>query len=261
MLRNLYDLDSIKCDNYRPLNEEAVEKLCASIKEVGLKEPIHLFEVAATKELYVISGHHRLEALKKVKRDKSHAHKIFQALVTTGSESELYSLKTVEGSVISNMLRTDLGIIDRAQAYLRLKNKGKSAKDIGKMVQKDKRTIEMTLNVALIPEVSKEFVRQNPKLKDSTVYKLAVKYKKEPDFDIQKALEEAAQKRTKRAGASKEAKKGEIRVKPKEFKETLLAETNLSESDIDKVIFLLGSICSQKEDGFPIKEKDTALES
>jgi ParB family chromosome partitioning protein len=158
VLRNLYDLDSIKSDNYRPLDPHAVEALAASIKEVGLQEPIQLFEVNETKELFVISGHHRLEALKKVKRDPTHAHKIFQALITTGTTDDLKSQKTAISSVVSNILRTDLTIIDRAEAYQRLKDRGASAKEIGRMVQKDKRTIEMTLNVAQIPDESKEFV-------------------------------------------------------------------------------------------------------
>ena len=82
MLKNLYDLDAIKTDNYRDLNPKIVDDLTQSIMEVGLQEPIQLYHIEETGELYVISGHHRLAAMKRVKKHPMHQGMVFQAHVT-----------------------------------------------------------------------------------------------------------------------------------------------------------------------------------
>lgn len=242
MLRNLYDLDQIKEDNYRPLDQAAVDALAASIKEVGLQEPIRLFEVVDTKELHVISGHHRLAALKKIKKDPRYAHKIFQAFILQGSQEDLKSQKTAIHSLISNVLRNDLALIDRAEAYHRLRERGASAQEIGRMVHKDKRTIEMTLNVALLPQEAKDFVRNAPRLRDSTVYRLAVKLKKDPNFDIMGQLKEAAAPRHQRQGASVQTNGFNFRANRPVIQERLEKTAHFSGSDIERILQVLESI-------------------
>ena len=202
MLKNLYDLNKIKSDNYRDIDVDAVESLANSIKTVGLQEPIRLFEIEETGEQYVISGHHRLEALKRVKRDPDFSHQIFQAFVMSGDKDTYNSQKVAISSVLSNMLRTNLAIVDRAEAFAKLKRTGMSAAEIAKVVGKDKRTIEMTLNVALLPKEIKTYIKENPKLKDSLVYRESVKLKKDPNHDVLSALRDSQDMKGKRAGAS-----------------------------------------------------------
>lgn len=235
MIRNIFDLDIIQSDNYRPLDEPTVAALTESIRQVGLQEPIKLFEILDTKALYVISGHHRLEALRRIKRDPRYKHKVFQAIVMTGTKEEYESKKTAIASVMANMLRKDLDIIDRAMAYHKLKETGLSAKEIGLMVHKDRRTIEMTLNVALLPEEARDFVKQHNEIKDSSVYQIAVKAKKDPAFKPLAALHEQVMK--KRQGASAAARLP--RFAPEIARDLLVAEAGLSDETVTQIMDIL----------------------
>lgn len=229
MIRNLYDLNHIRHDNYRPIDEEAVENLTRSIKEVGLQEPISLFEVQETRVMYVISGHHRLEAMKNVMRDPDH-DQVFKAWVTRGTEEEYQSQKTAVQSVMANMLRTDLGLLDRAAAYRRLRDSGLSASAIAGMVNRDKRTIEMTLNVSLLPEDVKAWIRSHKKIKDSVVYRLAAQKKRQPDLDVMYELIKSQRPQHKKIKR--------LSVQPERLSRALAAE-GLNQGQIDRVLAAL----------------------
>lgn len=234
MLKNIYDLEKIEGANYREISEEAVAALVTSIKEVGLQEPIQLFEVAESGKLYVVSGHHRLEAMKRVSRDPQYSHRVFQAYVTTGTAEELASQKVAIRAVVANVLRKDLSLVERAQAYHKLRETGISAASISRMVHKDKRTIEMTLNVALLPPQALAFIQEQERLKDSVVYKLAVKYKKDPQFDILAALKESLAQRRKGAVA-----KDVVRFNRSAAHDRLVAEGGFSNEVAARIIAIL----------------------
>ena len=235
MIRNLDDLKAIKHDNHRRISKSAVDSLVKSIKEVGLQEPIRLFEIAATGELYVVSGHHRLEAMKRVQDDPAFAGRVFSAWVVKGTQEEYESQKTVINAVLSNMLRTDLDLLDRAGAYSKLRATGLSAAAIAAMVNKDKRTIEMTLNVALLPEDVQDWIRKHPKIKDSVVYKLAARYKREPDLNLIRLLRESLAPR----GRLVQGATAMVRVNKTEFREKLTQQDFLTQSQIDQILSIL----------------------
>ncbi|MBQ49856.1 MAG: hypothetical protein CMP10_20915 [Zetaproteobacteria bacterium] len=235
MLKNLYDLSKIKEDNYRQIDDQMVEDLAASIAEVGLQEPIKLFEIKETKELYVISGHHRLRAMKKLAEQPEYKNPSFQAFIIQGTTKEYQSRPTFINAVMSNSMRKDLELLDRAHAWQKLRTMGMKASEIARMVNKDKRTVEMTLNVDLLPEKTKQYIRKESRLKDSQIYKVAARYKRESWIDpiemLQKFLNE------KRQGAV--AKSSTIRINPPAFKCRLQSESDLSESQVDQVMRLL----------------------
>lgn len=52
----------IKSNRYQKLNNEVVQQLAASIKEIGLKNPL-----IVTENKILVSGLHRLSALKKIR--------------------------------------------------------------------------------------------------------------------------------------------------------------------------------------------------
>ena len=112
MLKNLYDLKSIKTDNYRKLDEKTVLELVESIKTVGLQEPIQLFIINETREYIVVSGHHRLEAIKRIKDEPKYSEKVFQAEVTRGSLTDYLSEETAIKSVMANSMRKDMVLVE-----------------------------------------------------------------------------------------------------------------------------------------------------
>ena len=189
MLKNLYDLEIIKADNYRNLDEATVEKIKSSILAVGLQEPIQLFQVNETGELMVVSGHHRLEAMKRIKAEAAHSSMVFQGEVVRGTLMEYRSQNVAVKSVMANSMRKDMAIVDRAKAYDKLLEAGLDIDTISLMVDKEASTIKKTLLVAKLPIDVLDFIESQPKLRDSIVYKYAAKYDKDRSLDVRSELE------------------------------------------------------------------------
>lgn len=236
MLTNLFEVDHIRSDNYREIDRDTVNGLVESIKKVGLQEPLKLFEIEGSGEVYVVSGHHRLEAIRKIKRIPEFAHQIFQALIIKGTKEEYLGQKTAIASVVANMLRKNLEIVDRAEAFTKLKKSGLSASEIGSIVNKDKRTVEMTLNVGLLDAAVKEFIKETPTLKDSVVYKVAVKYKKDPTLEPIALLKASLEQ--KRQGAVQNEPKL-TKVYRDQFKTRLMNEGGFDQKTVARIIGLL----------------------
>lgn len=66
------DVDDIRIENrMRPTSDVAITSLIASIKEIGLQQEIHVRKSRHRKgHLYLISGGHRIEAFRQMKRQK-----------------------------------------------------------------------------------------------------------------------------------------------------------------------------------------------
>ena len=231
MLKNLYDLDVLKNDNYRNLDEDTVEKIKASILAVGLQEPIQLFQVNETGELYVVSGHHRLEAMKRIKAE-GHEDMVFQAELVRGSMLEYRSQNVAIKSVMANSMRKDMAIIDRAKAYRRLEDAGLDDETIGKMVDKDPSTIKKTLMVADLPTEVLEYIEAQPKIRDSLVYKYAGKYAKNPSLNVIEAIEAEMNQKKQRKGASA----ANIKVNREKFNQDLNATGKFSPEQIQIIL-------------------------
>ena len=237
MLKNLYDLDSIKSDNYRNLDMNTVEKLRQSILAVGLQEPIQLFQVNETGELFVVSGHHRLEAIRQIKAKPQHQDMVFQAEVVRGSQFEYRSQNTAIKSVMANSMRKDMVLVDRAKAYQKLLAAGLDVETIALMVDKDDTTIRKTLLVAKLPEKVLDYIQSTPKLRDSLVYKFAAKYNKDSSFDVLAALSELQTSSLKRQGARTKT----FRVDKEKFSKKLEGTGEFSPQQIDKILGCLST--------------------
>ncbi|SMF06222.1 ParB/RepB/Spo0J family partition protein [Pseudobacteriovorax antillogorgiicola] len=236
MLKNLYDLDTIKSDNYRSLDEDTVDKLVRSILAIGLQEPIHLFHVNETGELFVISGHHRLEAIRRIKSDPRHAHLVFQAEVVRGSIEEYQSQCTAIKSVMANAMRKDMALLDRATAYAKLLDSGLDLETIGLMVDESPASVKKTLGINELPREVIEFIRENPKLRDSVVFKFAARFQKDPSFDMVAALQDVLNQKNVRRGAQK---RSGPRVNKNRIGERLAATGQFSHDQIKTVLTCL----------------------
>jgi ParB/RepB/Spo0J family partition protein len=195
-------VNSLVYDNYRALDEKGIEELMASIKEVGVREPITLKEVDG--KLTIIAGHHRVEAIKRLKKEYPHIHTTVKAIVTIDQEGVLSNIQ----KVISNSIRRD-NIIDRAAGYNLLKESGKTIKQISEMVGKDRTTIENHLYFYEMYKANKELFDGNmEKLKESYLYKLAYKFKRDPDLNVGEEIGKQIQPKEK--GAKKEQDRNEL---------------------------------------------------
>lgn len=105
-------------DNWRSIDEKAVEALAASMQQIGLQTPI---SVRATKKgLRLIAGRHRLEAAKKLSR------KYIDAIVMRGNKVGRACWRYSE-----NLDRADYTALEYAEAVV------KRAKLVSKMAKLD----------------------------------------------------------------------------------------------------------------------------
>ncbi len=227
MLKNLYDLDVIQSDNYRKIDPKIVDSLVVSILEIGLQEPIRLFQIEETGELFMISGHHRLEAMRKIKRNPLYQKKVFQAYVMRGSQKEYLSQETAIKSVMANSLRPDISLVDRAGALLKLVQVGLSLEDIAKMLNEERLQVQKLLAVATLPEDVRDFIHEHPRLKDSVVIKFALRYEQDQSFQIIEAFQEVLGR--KRQGASS-------KLNRRNFRERLEATGEFNAQQILKIM-------------------------
>lgn len=89
-------------DKRRPLNTDAVNRLAASIKEIGLKTPITILDVSDGEKLELVAGHHRLAAVRQLGWSQ------IPALVIEGNRLEAEMWEIAE-----NLHRAELTALER----------------------------------------------------------------------------------------------------------------------------------------------------
>ena len=101
----------------------------------------------------------------------------------------------------------------------------------------------MTLNVALLPDQAKDFIRSQPKIKDSAVYKIAVKFKKDPEYPVMDELKKSVE--SKRSGASAKKPFSISSAATSEFRNRLFQVGNFNEEDIEMILGILEGLQTQ----------------
>jgi ParB family transcriptional regulator, chromosome partitioning protein len=137
-------LDLLDANPYQTrtqLDEHALHELCDSIRALGVLEPI-LVRPAANGRYQVIAGARRVKASQLADRAE------IPAVVRQVSDQQAMLMTVVE-----NLLREDLSILDQARAYLRLSQEfGLTQDDIAERTGKDRSTVANYLRLLKLPE-------------------------------------------------------------------------------------------------------------
>lgn len=195
-IENIEAIDKLKSTNYRPINEDQVIALMASIREIGLQEPIKIFEIEGSKERFIISGHHRAEAIRRLREANSRVAYQLPAELRRGTKEELESQTTIVSSIVANMFRSDMTVLERAAAYQKLSDSGLSVQEIARQLTVNRKTVSNGLAVCNLPQDVKDWISQN-KVTDAKVYNVATAYKRDPSIDCMKQLTKAPTKTAK----------------------------------------------------------------
>ena len=155
-LENLYE------NPYQPrmdINEKEIEELANSIKENGLMQPILVYEFESDK-FYIIAGHRRAEALKFLGK------KNIKAIISKDEDD----IKLAEKSIVENLQRKDLNILELAIAIDRYKKDfNKTIEESARKFGKTKDYVSRLLKVLELPEEILEDLRKNKSTKDVKV--------------------------------------------------------------------------------------------
>jgi ParB/RepB/Spo0J family partition protein len=214
------DIHALTYDNYRVIDETKVEEYLQSIKEVGVKVAI---TVKRTENgMFLIDGHHRVEAARRLMQQYPHISLTIQAIVrVVTSESD-----EIVQKVVSNFTRRE-SIIDRAVGYHLMAEKGKTAKQIADTVGKDRTTIENHLHFYSMYLRHKESIDKHlPSLKEAFLYKLGHKFNREPDSDVPGLIEREVAPKERKAAAKADP-------------ESILLDAGFSKTDAKKACLVL----------------------
>jgi ParB family chromosome partitioning protein len=143
------NISEIKENPYQPrkeFNELEIIKLKESIKEKGIIEPLIVIKKDNGYEL--IAGQRRLMAAKAANFEKVPV--IIRDKITNQSDK-------LELALIENMLRQDLNAIEEAEAFSKLEKEFSIQPiQIGKIVGKDRSTVENTIRLLKLPNPVKD---------------------------------------------------------------------------------------------------------
>ena len=129
------------------LDDHALHELCDSIRALGVLEPI-LVRPTANGRYQVIAGARRVKAAQLADRGE------IPAVVRQVSNEQAMLMTVVE-----NLLREDLSILDQARAYLRLSQEfGLTQDDIAGRTGKDRSTVANYLRLLKLPEEVQQYV-------------------------------------------------------------------------------------------------------
>jgi ParB family transcriptional regulator, chromosome partitioning protein len=143
----LDQLDENPYQTRTQLDERALHELCDSIRALGVLEPI-LVRPAANGRYQVIAGTRRVKAAQLADRVE------IPAVVRQVSNEQAMLMTVVE-----NLLREDLSILDQARAYLRLSQEfGLTQDDIAERTGKDRSTVANYLRLLKLPEEVQQYV-------------------------------------------------------------------------------------------------------
>jgi ParB family chromosome partitioning protein len=138
----LEQLDANPYQTRTQLDEKALDELCESIAVLGVLEPI-LVRPSANGRYQVVAGERRVKASYMCEKYT------IPAVVRQMSDQQ-----AMEMTVVENLLREDLSILDQARAYLRLsKDFALTQDDIAQRTGKDRSTVANYLRLLkLLPE-------------------------------------------------------------------------------------------------------------
>src|SRR5271166_4695729 len=143
-------LDHLDANPYQTrsqLDDDALQELCESIMQLGVIEPI-IVRPAADGRYQVVAGERRVKAAYMAEKVK------IPAVVRQMSDQQ-----AMEMTVVENLLREDLSILDQARAYWRLSQEfGLTQDDIAGRTGKDRSTVANYLRLLKLPEEVQQYV-------------------------------------------------------------------------------------------------------
>lgn len=158
MTRDAYDVQflsihSIDANPFQPrksFSEEGLQELSASIKEIGLIQPISVRQKDDGR-FELIAGERRLRACRLAEIDE------VPSIIVQMQDNESAVVALVE-----NLQREDLNFIEEAEGYQRLIDEhGFSQKNIASQIGKNQSTVSNKLRVLKLPPIAKDLIVQN----------------------------------------------------------------------------------------------------
>lgn len=146
-------IDLIDANPYQPrkvFSDEGLKELSASIKEIGLIQPISV----RSKEdgrYELIAGERRLRACK-----LAEIREVPSLIV------HMLDKESAVVALVENLQREDLNFIEEAEGYQRLIDEhGFSQKDIAEQIGKNQSTVSNKLRTLKLPSIAKDLIVQN----------------------------------------------------------------------------------------------------
>ena len=162
----LYDIPVIdlKTDPNQPrktLDPQALEELTASIKQVGVLQPV-LFRPGDAGYLYLVAGERRFAAAKNA------GLLTIPGMYVDGSPAEI--------ALVENLLRQDLTAVEEAEALQRLKDDQQyTDEQLSGVIGRARTTLSDILLISRLPEEIRDEARGDRKLSKSTLIEIARK--------------------------------------------------------------------------------------
>ncbi|MCX7745463.1 MAG: ParB/RepB/Spo0J family partition protein [Clostridia bacterium] len=162
--RKLYELDlsTLQPDPNQPrkyFSEEALEELANSIKEHGILQPI-LFRVNGNGQNIVIAGERRFRAAQKA------GLIAIPAIYMNGKSAEI--------SLVENILRQDLTVIEEAEALKRMQDVFRyTHDDLSRVLGMSRTMVTEILSINNLPDEVKDDCRHDTKCSKSKLIEIA----------------------------------------------------------------------------------------
>ena len=146
-------IDQIQASRFQPrinFSPEKIDELAKSIREKGIIQPV-LVRSIGENYYELIAGERRLRAAKKLGLAE------MPAIIRRVADADL-----LEMSIIENIQREELNVVEEAKAYRRLAQEfGLTQDTIADRVVKDKSSISNLLRILNLPIVIQDFISKN----------------------------------------------------------------------------------------------------
>ena len=146
-------IDQLKPNRFQPrtqFDDEAIEELAASIKTQGIVQPL-VVSLDEDGSYVIVAGERRWRASRRAGLET-----VPVVVRQVADDREMLELALVE-----NLQRSDLNVLEEAEAYLSLQEKfGLSQEDIATRVGKARTTVTNALRLLRLPEEVQELLRE-----------------------------------------------------------------------------------------------------
>ena len=145
-------LDHLDANPYQTrsqIDEKALDELCESIMQLGVIEPI-IVRPAANRRYQVVAGERRVKAAYMAEKVK------IPAVVRQMSDQQ-----AMEMTIVENLQREDLGVLDQARAYQRLSQEfGLTQDAVATRTGKSRSTVANFLRLLTLPDDIQKLVEK-----------------------------------------------------------------------------------------------------
>ncbi|MBJ6799735.1 ParB/RepB/Spo0J family partition protein [Geomonas propionica] len=160
-----FDLEGDPQQPRKTFDAEAMASLVKSIKHYGVLQPV-LFRQDPSGARIVVAGERRVRAAREAKLES------IPALCTSGD--------TAEKALVENLLRSDLTVVEEAEAVKRLQDEaGYKNKEVAAIIGKAESTVSEILSLNRLPEEIRNRARGNRSLTRAALVKIVGKGKDE----------------------------------------------------------------------------------